>query len=88
MSQTVHSGEQGIGALSGNYICCSFFYKIRIGRTIVCTNFCQEAFLFQKLAIASKESSLKDFPQEWLHTGLKWSWHASKKQQKALGIML
>ena len=39
----------------------------RIGRTTVCTNFGQEVFLFQKLAIASKESLIKDFPQDWLH---------------------
>ena len=46
---------------------CNFFIFFRIGRTIVCTNFGQEVFLFQRLAIASKESLLKDFPQEWLH---------------------
>lgn len=39
----------------------------RIGRTTVCTNFGQEIFLFQKLAMASKESLLKDFPAEWIH---------------------
>ena len=44
-----------------------YFIFIRIGRTIVCTDFVQEVFLFQKLAISSKESLLKDFPQEWLH---------------------
>ena len=42
-------------------------YFIRIGRTTVCTNFGQEIFLFQKLAMASKESMLKDFPAEWIH---------------------
>lgn len=39
----------------------------RVGRTTICTNFGQEIFLFQKLAMASKDSLLKDFPQEWLH---------------------
>lgn len=40
---------------------------LRIGRTTVCTNYGQEVFLFQKLAMASKESLLKDFPKDWLH---------------------
>ena len=39
----------------------------RIGRTTICTNFGQELFLFQKLAMASKDSLVKDFPKEWLH---------------------
>ena len=38
-----------------------------IGRTTICTNFGQEVFLFQKLAIANKESLIKDFHQDWLH---------------------
>ena len=47
---------------------CNFFIFFRIGRTTVCTNFGQEVFLFQKLVVlASKESLLKEFPQEWLH---------------------
>ena len=43
-------------------ICC-----FRIGRTTVSTNFGQEIFFFQKLAMASKESLLKDFPNDWIH---------------------
>ena len=43
-------------------VCCT-----RIGRTTVCTNFGQEIFLFQKLAMSSKESLLKDFPADWIH---------------------
>ncbi|KAI5067062.1 hypothetical protein GOP47_0017590 [Adiantum capillus-veneris] len=37
-----------------------------IGRTTVSTNFGQEIFLFQKLAVASKDSLMKDFPQDWI----------------------
>lgn len=48
-------------------VLCLLFYLRRIGRTTICTNFGQEIFLFQKLAMASKESLLKDFPKEWLH---------------------
>ena len=55
-----------------NYCCELNFVHVticyfRIGRTTVCTNFGQEVFLFQKLAMASKESLLKDFPNDWIH---------------------
>ena len=42
-------------------------YLSRIGRNTVCTNFGQEIFLFQKLAMAIKESLIKDFPTDWIH---------------------